>query len=642
MRRTVPLPALAAVVISAVPALAAAQGSYPAGADTYQGPAPAHVAVVDGRASLEREGRVDTAPLSAPLLSGDRLRTEDGRVEVLFADGSTLHLDNATTVDLQSDELLRLIDGRVRLNITRTTSAAVNYRLDSPVGSVRISQPGEYRVALLRDQGETQLELAVVRGAAEIFTDQGSTPVRAGERAYSSAGLAPSYAYPYNSAQWDGFDQWSEARRSESLGESAQYLPADIRSYSSVLDEYGNWGYAPSYGYVWYPHVAAGWRPYYYGRWVSYPRYGWTWVGVEHFAWPTHHYGRWGYNAGVWFWIPGAAWGPAYVSWAYAPGYVSWCPLGFDNRALFAINVNFGSRYYSPWHGWTVVGRSYFGHGYVHQRAVSFDRGGRGTHPAFQIRHAPPGAPDVAVPRSAFARSGGPANGDAGRVAGPGPSRGAPLTGPARSAGPTVPRYVNRGDDIIRSQTARPHAPQADIATERGGPPSTQTRPGGVPRGYAAPGESAVTRGYAPQPMPSTRADRAAEPQRTMPVRPGVPADGRERAMERGVSPGVYPQSPVYGVPRSSPGISGGPGRVEGRPYAPSARPMPGVPRYDGPRPGPGGGPAPMERATPRPSGGPQGGVQRAAPAPSPQRAAPSGPAPSAPRAVPRGGRGGR
>src|SRR3954471_10944989 len=141
--------------------------------------APAHVALVDGVATLEREGRSEN-PLNVPLLSGDRLKTLDGRVEVLFADGSTLHLDRSTTIDVQSDDLIRLIDGRVRLNIPGP-SRQVAYRIDSASGSVRISQVGEYRVAVLHASADsagsgrsddTQLELAVLRGAGEIFSDQ--------------------------------------------------------------------------------------------------------------------------------------------------------------------------------------------------------------------------------------------------------------------------------------------------------------------------------------------------------------------------------------------------------------------------------------------------------------------------------------
>ena len=204
----------------------------PAYAQESDAGAPAHVALVEGTASLERDGRTETSALNMPLLSGDRLRTENGRVEVLFDDGSTLHLDSATTIDVQSDDLLRLIDGRIRLNMAGRGQA--NYRVDSPAGSARITEAGEYRVALIHGQRETQLEVAVLRGAAEIFTDEGSTIVRAGERAYASEGLAPSYPYTFNSANWDDFDRWSEQRRDIRLGVSTQYLPSSMQTYAPV------------------------------------------------------------------------------------------------------------------------------------------------------------------------------------------------------------------------------------------------------------------------------------------------------------------------------------------------------------------------------------------------------------------------
>ena len=69
--------------------------------------APAHVAYVDGSAVLERDGRRESSPENMPLLAGDRVRTQNGRVEILFGDGSTLHLDTDTTVDFQSNDLGR-------------------------------------------------------------------------------------------------------------------------------------------------------------------------------------------------------------------------------------------------------------------------------------------------------------------------------------------------------------------------------------------------------------------------------------------------------------------------------------------------------------------------------------------------------
>jgi hypothetical protein len=585
-----------------------AQDTTPAQEPEYG--APAHVAFVDGTAALEREGRTETSALNMPLLSGDRLRTADGRVEVLFDDGSALHLDERTTIDVQSDDLLRLIDGRIRLNLAGP-SRQVDYRIDSPAGSVRITQPGEYRVALLHAERETQLELAVLRGAAEISTDQGTTAVRAGERAYASEGLAPSYPYAFNSANWDAFDQWSESRRDGRLGVSSQYLPESMQTYAPAFDQYGDWRYAQPYGYVWYPRVAAGWRPYYYGRWISYPRYGWTWIGLDSFAWPTHHYGRWGFSAGTWFWIPGNHWAPAYVSWAYAPGYVSWCPLGFNNRPVIAINLNFGNRYYSPWNAWTVVAAGRFGGGFVHERPVFVDRFDARHRPVFVTRAAAPAYRDVAIRRGSvpirwaggrasagdnyFTRGGvrgehivTPAPG-ATRSALPAPNRverAAPSRQPRDAAGVPAPRqYQGRAERApdLNGQRAIPRGAQAPAF----GTPGQRTAPDGpVRRIDPRSGESPV---YAP------RDPRAAAPpyDRRAPVNRTPAPENMAPAPNRG-------QGPVRSIDRGEMAVPRG---------------IPAQPR--------------SERTYQRPADGGQAParvapVPRSAPAPAPQRAAPA------------------
>ena len=323
---------------------------------------PAHVSVVDGSAVLERDGRSDTEVLSMPLLAGDRVRTQAGRVEVLFSDGSALHLDEQTTVDFQSDEVVRLLSGRVRLSVS-AASREIVYRIDAPSAWVQINNPGEYRVSVLRGD---DVELAVLRGGAELVNEQGRSYVSAGERTYARVQAAPSPAYVFNSAAWDSFDRWSESRRDQRLGVSAQYLPDDVRPYAPAFDTYGSWRHEPAYGYVWYPRVQVGWRPYYHGRWASLRPYGWTWIANDPWGWPTHHYGRWGISAGSWFWIPGRSWAPAWVSWGYAPGYVSWCPLGWNNRPVLGFSASYyGGRRYDPWYAWSVLPQRHFSTAYV-------------------------------------------------------------------------------------------------------------------------------------------------------------------------------------------------------------------------------------------------------------------------------------
>lgn len=609
-RRLLLLPSLAAALIVLL------AGPAPARAQETGASAPAHVAIVEGSATLERDGTPERALLNMPLLSGDRVRTSDGRVEVLFGDGSTLDLDAGTTIDFQSDDLLRLIDGRIRI-IIPGPSRTVSYRVDSPSGSARISEPGDYRVSVLHGDRETQLELAVIRGAAEISTDQGTTALRAGERAYASAGLAPSYPYTYNSANMDAFDRWSESRRDARLGASSAYLPSEVRSYAPVLDEYGDWGYAQPYGYVWYPRVAAGWRPYYYGRWISYPRYGWTWVGLDAFGWPTHHYGRWGFSAGRWFWIPGPLWSPAWVSWAYAPGYVSWCPLGFDNRPVFQINVGIGSRYYySPWNAWTVVGAPYFGRGFVQQRVVVIDRLDARRRPVFVPRSAAPEIRDVAVPRGAVpiraagvraqpgidARGSDFSRGGDRAVVAPGVR--APLPGPSRARGSAIVTAPVRGGRVVESSppasSAAPGARPSDSravavpravprAPERSAPPSGSRA---VPRGSMDTAPATAPRAVSPpeQNAPRERIERMNRaPAVAAPVQRAVPSIREERSIER--------------APQMS-----APSRVE-RPIERAPQVYSPAPRESAPPPA---RTAPAERA---PSGGqPSRGEGRAAP----------------------------
>lgn len=210
---------------------------------------------------IERDGELLPAVVNMPLVQGDRLRTENGRVQILFPDGSAIDVDQYSDIEFVTDTRIRVIAGSIE------------------------------------------------RGAAP-----------------------PVYAT------------------------STPYLPAELQTYGNTFDQYGAWQYAAPYGYVWCPRVAVGWRPYYDGYWSPLRAYGWTWIGLERWSWPTHHYGRWGFASGTWFWIPGRAFAPAWVSWAVAADYVSWCPLGFDSSPVFAMTVGHGN----PWPGWTVVRRDIF------------------------------------------------------------------------------------------------------------------------------------------------------------------------------------------------------------------------------------------------------------------------------------------
>lgn len=391
---------------------------------------PAYISVVDGAASFERDGGADAAVSGMPIIDGDRLSTGAGRLEVIFADGSVLDVDEYSSVEVGPPPRFRVTSGRAMLSAAR------------------------------------------------------------GEE-------------PFAAGRGGAFEQWVRSRREERFGEtaSAQYLPPGLQSYGGAFDRGGAWQYEGSYGYVWYPAVEASWRPYYNGYWSSLRPYGWTWIGFDPWAWPTHHYGRWGHARDRWFWIPGRTWGPAWVTWASAPGYVSWCPLGFDNRPVFSLNVNIGQSRT----GWITLDRSHFG-----------VRGAPVNRYALEDRRPPartrPAVPAVA-PRPAGRTSGRATT----------PPRGSRPAAPAAERGPQRdpgrrPSVADRG--VPRVERARPR-PQSGERTVR--PPAPI-----IP--------AAADRRPAPQarsPRPQA-AERQPQVRKAMPERSSRPSgEAREKARRR-------------------------------------------------------------------------------------------------------------
>ena len=643
MSRRTSVPLVLAFLCLLAPAAAVAQGASAEGA-------PAHLSVVDGPAVLEREGRAETAPASMPLLAGDRLRTQAGRVEVLFADGSALHLDAGTVLDFQSDEVVRLLEGQIRLSIAGA-ARDIQYRIDAPAAWVQVAQPGEYRVSVL---SEGDVELAVLRGAAELVNEQGRTFITAGERTFARRGSAPTPAYVFNSAAWTAFDRWSEDRRSERLGASAQYLPDDVRPYARTFDTHGSWRYEQPHGYVWYPRVASGWRPYYRGRWASLRPYGWTWVADDPWGWATHHYGRWGVSAGAWFWIPGRQWGPSWVSWAYATDYVSWCPLGWNDRPVLQIVNVYSGRRYDPWRAWTVVPRRHFGGPYFHvPRAASIHVDARvynsfvagDAAPRVQYAVSRSGDPirspgRYAVPRSSLTTGN---RGEEGR-SGAGSARRFPdAARPPRT--PSAWPGTGRRDSDARAVARPAPAEESDARSSRSGvsrgdgglsvarPHTADEAPvRAVPRDPGAYGSAASP--------PSARETLRTSPRRSdvpdassgaVPVQRTRPADGVRpvyRAAPRGETAAPQPPRRYEGVPRSPHAAP-----PQAAPAAPAAPDAPADRRRRSDGLGPSGARAVPRRESapshPVPGAHAPGPSMRSAPEAAPSRRA--APAPAAP-----------
>jgi hypothetical protein len=469
-------------------------------------PAPANLAFVEGAVDVIQDGLSERADPPVMLIDGDVVRARGGRAEIVFGDGTLLHLSHDSELEILGEERLRLLTGRAIMRVAR--AAARPYLIDTPGASVQLEAEGEYEI---NTASSARLEVSVARGVASIDAGQRWT-IRGGQMlTVAGPGGRPLIA-PFNSAQWDAFETWSYDRANGFINSvSAEQLPYELRPYAPVLDHYGRWDYVAPHGYVWFPSVGASWRPYYDGSW-SFTRYGWTWHGRDRWAWPTHHYGRWGFNGAFWYWIPATGWAPAWVTWSVAPGYVSWAPLGWHTPGRYDAwdrrdHPAYAPRY-NPWRGWTVLPRHEFGpRRNVRAHVVEGDRLDEPTRRVL-LTQATPSRPqdDVAVPRNSVVTPGArgsvrrpppaPAPTPSGAVPATRDRRDDPAYTPPSSWSGVATRVDDRGD---RGTAERRSAPRggddnAGAAQRRGADrdPNVRSAPRNEPRGgTASPGPAA-------------------------------------------------------------------------------------------------------------------------------------------------------
>ncbi|MPY86664.1 MAG: hypothetical protein GEU99_01935 [Luteitalea sp.] len=567
-------------------------------------PPPPSVSDVDGSAQLIRRDQEEALSVGIPLIAGDSIVTDGGRVELVWGNGSVISVDEGSRLDLLSDDLIRLVGGRVRIELppderVDQPGGTVPFRVDTPDASVHLRDAGDYRIEASWDATAAQADratmVAVLRGNAEVVHGDDRAVLTAGERVVARLG-EPLAAMTFNVAQFDAFDTWVDARqRNRQDSASASHLPSELAPYGPSFDVHGTWRRDPTYGSVWYPRAHSGWRPYFDGGWRYYPTYGWTWISASPWGWATHHYGRWGIGVGgAWFWIPARRWSTAWVYWAWTPSYVGWTPLGWNGRPLVAFGSwrsGYGRGYrHGYFHGrrdaWSVVRWNHFGHRRLDRRYavrvtdVDWGRsrvtGGRALPRAVTRTYA---SRSVAVPRHA-ARSIRPGSRESVRQR----SRGA------------VPRTAERArvldsrassvvtDRGARSRSSRDASRTLDRArpldraesrafTERRAQPRT-ARP--VSPSNAGPGPSSRVRAPRYTTRPSVRSNEA----------------GARRAVPR-----VAPRRPSVSSPRAS-------SRARS---APQPRPASSV-RSARPRPGPSVKSAPRSRPAPRARSAPRGG----------------------------------
>ena len=326
------------------------QAPLPSAPAQEQGPAPgaARISMINGDVSTMRGDSGDwvAAIVNAPVVQGDAVATAGrSRAEVQLDYANVLRLDQNADVkvaDLSQKHIqLQVASGIIDYTVFKGSETDVE--IDTPNMAVRPMSEGVYRIQI---DADSQTELTVRKGKAQVSTPEGSATVERGQVIYVRGTDNPEYQIA-NAAPNDEWDNWNSDRdRAIEQARSWQYTNRYYTG-SQDLDQYGQWENNPDYGNVWVPNEGPDWVPYYNGNWTWEPYWGWTWVSYEPWGWAPYHYGRWCMWGNRWCWWPGIGyWGSRPI---WAPAYVSF--LGFGFRGMgFGFGLGFGSI------GWLPLG----------------------------------------------------------------------------------------------------------------------------------------------------------------------------------------------------------------------------------------------------------------------------------------------
>ena len=577
--------------------------------------AVARIGYMQGAVSLQPAGENswNEAPPNYPMISGDRLYTDQGARAIIQNGSSDIRLWGQTDVTLTNltdqYEQIGLAQGSVRVRVF-ALDPSNTIEVDTPNGAVIIQQPGDYRI---NAYGADASLVAVNAGSVQVTGPGVNQEVDQGQ-AVQIYGTNPIELGLVEMPGFDDLDRWSIDRDHHILNSvSAQYVSRDMPGYDD-LDDNGSWTPTPDYGPVWYPRtVAVGWQPYTTGHWAYVRPWGYTWVDDASWGYAPFHYGRWAVIGGRWGWVPGPRtvrpiYSPALVAFVGNPGVsvgisigggvgvAAWFPLGvaepyvpwYHCSPRYVTNVNVTNVNITVIKNVTVINN--YNTFITNTRRVTNVTQINVTNVTYVNRQRV-----YAVPANTFS-SGGRVQQSAVRlnqqqvqqlsrapivVARP------PAAAPQRpilQARPSVSRPV------ARPALMTPHGvAQATPAANR-----PALRPVSLPKPQPATAIRPATRPIAPNLKPAAANTRPAVP---TPARPGAPANPNARPVNTPAAPATRPAPPAANV-RPAPPTNA----VKPAPPAGNARPgtQPGGNRPTQPaRPEPSVQPAPQPATRP-------------------------------------------
>ncbi|MBX3281734.1 MAG: FecR domain-containing protein [Acidobacteria bacterium] len=315
----------------------------------------ARISKLKGDAQIRRRDALDweEADDNLPIVEGDQLVTsKSSRLEIQFDRDTYLWLDGDAGLKIET-----LTDQGIAISVPRGSAAVrvVNFdkaqsyfEIDAPSTTIAFERDGLYRIDAGYDESDPVLVSAMEGGQARIYSQTAGLTLNSGRRAkiYISGDYAGEPETENISPFDDNFADWINDRRKKIDRDLAtayygKYYDDDMYG-AEDLDDYGQWSYTSSYGYIWRPYGSSissysNWSPYRYGQWRWLPPYGWTWVNDEPWGWATYHHGRWIWVNGYWAWTPygyyrsgRSWWRPALVYMTIYNNDICWYPLPYS------------------------------------------------------------------------------------------------------------------------------------------------------------------------------------------------------------------------------------------------------------------------------------------------------------------------
>jgi hypothetical protein len=326
-------------------ALAAAYLAVPTFAQDQDPPGiAARVAFLSGAVSLEAGGAQEwgAAPLNYPMVSGDRIFTDDGARAAVQCGDTDIRMGADTDVTLtnltDAYKQIGLSQGSIHVRVFNL-DAEETVEVDTPTGAVMIEAPGDYRINAYPDQPAA---LVVVNSGWVQLAGPGlNQEVDQGEAVQIYGADNPEVGLVEMPVP-DALDAWSLERDHHiQFAVSARYVSTAMPGYDD-LDDYGDWTPATDYGPMWFPRaLPMGWQPYTTGHWAYVAPWGYTWVDEAPWGYAPFHYGRWVMWQGRWGWVPG----PPQVRPMWAPAFVAFVGGGPG----FSFGVSFGGGGVAAW-----------------------------------------------------------------------------------------------------------------------------------------------------------------------------------------------------------------------------------------------------------------------------------------------------